>query len=78
MVNVKRPGWVQVTERVVAQGSQVDNGIETVEICRRNISEVFPKGRNVVRGFAKGTFLKEIGIQSNHLMSASLEDWNGN
>src|SRR6266404_966861 len=71
VIDLVGPLGVQVAEWVVAEGSQMDHGVQPSEAADFEVADVLPDGRNDVPVLAERAVLEEEGVEADHLVSRS-------
>src|SRR3954463_8454761 len=69
VVDFERPARIQVSERIVTESGQVDDGIEAFQVVRSNIPNVFANGRDVRTTRSITASLKVTRIESCYFVA---------
>ena len=74
MVDVVRHLRVQVPDRVVAYGCEVDDGVEADEVLSRDVANIGFDRLDLERVGAERAGSEEIGIKADNVVAGPLED----
>ena len=69
MVDVVRELRVEVTERIVRQGGEVDDGFETLEMAGLDVPEIKPDAGDLLPAIPEAARLVEAGVEPHHLVT---------
>ena len=74
MVDVVGELGVEVAQRIVGKGRQVDDGVESVDVSDLDVADVSFDYGHVSERAAERAVPIEVGVQSDHLDAGSLEE----
>ncbi len=71
MIDVVGDLRLQITEWVIGEGGQMDDGVESLEVDAPDVSEVDPQLRNRPDAGAECALLKKVAAEANYLVGST-------
>ena len=71
MVDVVGDLRIQVTQRVVGKGGQMDDRLESLQVPPLNVPEVDSELRHRLNPWRERAFLKQVAVETHHVVTGA-------